>query len=88
MRVTINIIFPLSTQGDGVSAEDVELDILHRQLEAIGSRGSNATILAGIELIEKVYLTRFNTIAIQATAHMDADKEAFGLSGVHTYEPI
>ena len=52
----IDIIFPLSPQGDGVPEEDVELDILRRQLEAVGSLGSNATILAEIELIEQVPL--------------------------------
>ena len=31
-------------------------------------------------------LTRFNKIAIQATAQMAADKEAVGLSSVHMYD--
>ena len=31
-------------------------------------------------------LTIFNKIAIQATAQMDANNEAVGLSGVHMYE--
>ena len=85
MRVKIiDPIFPLSTQADGVPAEDVELDIFRRQLEDIGSRGSNATILAGIELIEKVHLTRFNTIDIQATIHINADKVALALNSLVT----
>ena len=29
------------------------------------------------------YLTRFNKIAIESTAQVAADKEAFGLSRVH-----
>ena len=32
------------------------------------------------------FVTRFNKFAIQARAQMAADKEAVGLSRVHTYE--
>ena len=35
-------------------------------------------------LLLLLLLTIFNKIAIQATAHMAADKEAVGLSRVHT----
>ena len=36
-----------------------------------------------VGLIRYIDLTRLNTIAIQARAQMDADKEAVGLSRVH-----
>ena len=34
----------------------------------------------------RLYLTRFNKIAIQARAHVAADKEAIASSRVHMYE--
>ena len=56
-------------------------------LNRVGSgSGSKAMRNCGFFRLDRIYLTRFNKIAIQGTHQMAVDKEAISLSRVYSYD--